>query len=54
MKRLFFGLEPFLPALELPSSRLLQEKDRHLTLVFLGNKEESLSMRWCMIFLVFF
>jgi 2'-5' RNA ligase len=41
MKRLFFGLEPFLPALELPSGRLLQEKDRHLTLVFLGNKEES-------------
>ena len=41
MKRLFFGLEPILPSLDLPKGRLLQEKDRHLTLVFLGNKEQT-------------
>ena len=41
MKRLFFGLEPILPSLDLPQGRLLQEKDRHHTLVFLGNKEAN-------------
>jgi hypothetical protein len=41
MKRLFFGLEPILPSLDLQQGRLLQEKDRHHTLVFLGNKEAN-------------
>jgi hypothetical protein len=41
MKRLFFGLEPILSSLDLPQCRLLQEKDRHFTLVFFGNKEAN-------------
>lgn len=42
-KRLFFGLEAIAPwPEEFPSEgKLLDEKDRHLTLVFLGDVEES-------------
>lgn len=41
MRRLFLGLEPVLPSLEHPQGRCLKESDRHLTLAFLGNKEEN-------------